>query len=248
MGYTRNMYYRTRPVLSFGGPLTPAIKWLLIVNVGIFLLQHLPPGNRLVVMFGLVPWLVWEHLYVWQIFTYQFLHGGIFHLLFNMLALWMFGSDLERRWGSSFFLKYYWICVIGGGICTLLFLPNAAFPTIGASAGIYGVLLAFALLYPNQIVYFYFLFPIKMKYFVLIIGAIAFFSSLTPGTSGIAHLAHLGGMVFGFVYLRWGSFLGPRRLWFAVRHQYDSYRLAKLKRRFRVIEGNKKDDTTPTLH
>ena len=114
----------------------------------------------------------------------------------------MFGCDLERRWGSSFFLRYYFISVIGGGILNTLFVPNQMGPSIGASAGVYGILLAYGLIYPNRIVYFYFLFPIKMKHFVWIIGAIALYSSITAGQSGIAHLAHLGGMVFGYIYLR----------------------------------------------
>ncbi len=146
--------------------------------------------------------MVLHDFYIWQLFTYQFLHGGLFHLLFNMLAVWMFGCDLERRWGSSFFLRYYFISVIGGGILNTIFVPGQMGPSIGASAGVYGILLAYGLIYPNRIVYFYFLFPIKMKYFVWIIGAIALYSSITAGQSGIAHLAHLGGMFFGYIYLR----------------------------------------------
>ena len=127
-----------------------------------------------------------------------------------MLALWMFGCDLERRWGTQFFLKYYFVTVIGGAILNVIFLPGQLGPSIGASAGVYGLLLAYGLIYPDRIVYFYFLFPIKMKHFVWIIGAIAVYSSVTSGESGIAHLAHLGGMVFGYIYLRGGhQSLGP---------------------------------------
>jgi membrane associated rhomboid family serine protease len=199
-------------------------------------------SRALVIIFGLVPYLVWERLYVWQILTYQFLHGGIFHLLFNMLALWMFGCDLERRWGWRFFLKYYTICVAGGAILNVLFLPNQVVPSIGASAGIYGILLAYGLLYPDRIIYFYFLFPLKMKHFVAVIGAISLFSSITATHSGIAHLAHLGGMVFGYFYLCRGN---P---WVWVRIYWDRRRLARLRRRFRVIDGGKDDDSKPTLH
>lgn len=243
------MLYRTGPAFSFGGSVTPAVKWLLVANIAVFVLQ-LPyfAGSKLIWIFGLVPQLVWRDFHIWQLFTYQFLHFGLFHILFNMLALWMFGCDLERRWGTPFFLRYYWVSVVGGGICVLLLEPNQGIPTIGASAGIYGILLAYGILYPNQIVYFYLLFPIKMKYFVLIIGAIAFFSSISPGGSNISHIGHLGGMIFGYVYLRWGHGSWWRNSWSAIRHQYDLFRLARLKRRFRVIEGNKRDDEPPTLH
>jgi membrane associated rhomboid family serine protease len=236
--------------MSFGGAgVTPAVKLLLIVNVAVFLIVNvaviaLDPflESRIFMRFGLVPSLIWNNLYLWQLFTYQFLHGGLFHILFNMLALWMFGCNLERRWGSKFFLKYYFVAVVGGGILNTLLVPGQIAPSIGASAGIYGILLAYGLIYPNQIVYFYFLFPIKMKYFVWIIGGIAFYSSLTAGQSGIAHLAHLGGMLFGYLYLRMGN---P---WDRFTLYLDQRRLARLKRRFQVITGGKNDDSKPTLH
>jgi len=235
------MQYQTRYVTFGRGAVTPAVKFLLIVNVAVFFLQALV-GDRVVDLFGLVPSLIWQKFYLWQLFTYQFLHGGLFHLLFNMLALWMFGCALERRWGSEFFLKYYFVSVVGGGILNTLFVPGQLGPSIGASAGVYGILLAFGLIYPNQIVYFYFLFPIKMKHFVWIIGAIAFYSSITSGQSGIAHLAHLGGMLFGYLYLRGGN---PWERW---KLYLDRRRLARLKKRFHVIPGGKDEDNDPTLH
>jgi len=116
------MYYQTRRVMFGGGSITPAVKWLLITNVGVFILQALL-DHSFIILFGLVPYLVWGELYIWQLFTYQFLHGGLFHLLFNMLALWMFGCDLERRWGTQFFLRYYFICVVGGSDLKLRLHP-----------------------------------------------------------------------------------------------------------------------------
>jgi len=228
--------------MTFGGrSITPAVKFLLIVNTVVFAIQTFA-DDRITLLFGLVPRLVWDDYYVWQLFTYQFLHGGLFHLLFNMLALWMFGCDLERRWGSAFFLKYFFVSAVGGGLLNTLITPNQMVPSIGASGGIYGILLAYGLIYPNQVVYFYFLFPIKMKHFVWIIGAISFYSSITPGQSGIAHLAHLGGMLFGYLYLRGGN---P---WEHFKLYLDRRRLARLKRRFQVIAGGKDDDSKPTLH
>ena len=224
-----------------GGAITPAVKFLLIANTAVFVLQTFV-DYRLVYLFGLVPQLVWHNVYLWQLFTYQFLHGGLFHLLFNMLALWMFGGDLERRWGSIFFLKYYFVSVLGGGILNALLTPNQMVPSIGASGGVYGILLAYGLIYPNQIVYFYFLFPIKMKHFVWIIGAISLYSSIATGQSGIAHLAHLGGMGFGYLYLRWGNPLDRFKLYL------DQRRLARIKRRFHLVQGGKDDDSKPTYH
>jgi membrane associated rhomboid family serine protease len=239
------MQYQTRQMSFGGGNVTPAVKFLLIVNVGVFIVQTLVGSAldfRMAYYLGLVPPLILQNLYLWQLFTYQFLHGGMVHLLFNMLAVWMFGCDLERRWGSNFFLRYYFISVIGGGFLNTVFLPNQPVPSIGASAGVYGILLAYGLIYPNRIVYFYFLFPIKMKHFVWIIGAMALYSSISSGQSGIAHLAHLGGMVFGYLYLRTGNPLDR------FKDYLDRRRLNRLKRRFQILPGGKDDDSDPTVH
>jgi len=240
------MQYQTRQMSFGGGSVTPAVKFLLIANVAVFGVQTVvgvASNLPLSLYLGLVPRLVLNEFYLWQLFTYQFLHGGLFHLLFNMLALWMFGCDLERRWGAPFFLKYYFVTVIGGAILNVLFLPGQLGPSIGASAGVYGLLLAYGLIYPDRIVYFYFLFPIKMKHFVWIIGGIALYSSVTSGESGIAHLAHLGGMVFGYVYLRGG--FNP---WEQFKIYLDRRRLNRLKKRFQVLPGGKDDDRGPTVH
>ncbi|NIO06623.1 MAG: rhomboid family intramembrane serine protease [Deltaproteobacteria bacterium] len=235
------MIYQARSAMFIGGGMTPAVKYLLIANVAVFIFQSFMDYS-FTLIFGLVPQLVWKELYLWQLFTYQFLHGGIFHLLFNMLALWMFGCDLERRWGTKFFTKYYFLTVVGGGLLNAVLTPSQMIPSIGASGGIYGILLAYGLTYPNRTVYFYFLFPIKMKHFVMIIGAIALYSSMTSSGSGIAHLAHLGGMVFGYAYLRWGNPF----VWLGI--YVDQYRLARRKRRLRMINGGRDDDSKPTLH
>ena len=173
------------------------------------------------------------------------------HLLFNMLALWMFGCDLERRWGSEFFLKYY-LCVGGRRRDS----QHAVFAgTDGAEHRRVGGHIRHSprlgLIYPNQIIYFYFLFPIKMKYFVMIIGAIALYSAAASGQSGIAHLAHLGGMVFGYLYLRGGNRLSRWKFynpWDRWKLYQDRRRLARLKRRFQVLPGGKDDDSGPTMH
>ena len=239
--------YGSTVSFGFGGGTTPAVKKLLIANTAAFVATMLLSALNMstpVRYLMLTPYLVTHSFALWQPATYLFLHGGFFHILFNMLTLWMFGCDLERRWGAQFFLKYYFITVIGGAILNVLFLPGQLGPSIGASAGVYGLLLAYGLIYPDRIVYFYFLFPIKMKHFVWIIGAIALYSSITAGESGIAHLAHLGGMGFGYIYLRGGG-INP---WEQFKLYQDRRRLARLKKRFQVLPGGKDDGGGPTVH
>ena len=169
---------------AFYGYFPPGVKWLLIVNVAMFLLWYL--GGAPVQLFmktalGLYPLALLHEYYIWQPFTYLFVHGSIGHLLFNMLALWMFGTPLEQDWGTRQFLKYYFLCGIGAGLCDIS--VNVVFghwdiPTIGASGALYGLLLAFGVLYPETRVLMNFLFPIKAKYLVIIYGAIALLSSV----------------------------------------------------------------------
>jgi membrane associated rhomboid family serine protease len=199
--------YRTRS--AFYGYLPNGIKWLLISNTAVFLISTLSgPGfqSNVMTLFALYAE-AWRSFppYVWQIFTYMFLHGGPWHLIFNMLALWMFGKQIEQDWGTRPFLKYYFLCGMAAGVCVLL--VNAAMGkwtllTIGASGGIFGVLLAFGVLYPDQTVLMSFLFPIKAKYFVMIYAAVELYVTVTSTPSGVSTIAHLGGMAFGWVYLK----------------------------------------------
>ena len=221
---------------NYSSSLTPGVKWLLLSNVAVFLLQYL--GGRAIAgpirtLFALTPELAINHLMVWQVFTYMFLHGGIGHILFNMLALWMFGTTLEQDWGTRFFLKYYFLCGIGAGVCVLV--VNAIIgawdiPTLGASGAIFGLLIAFGVLYPNQIVLFFFIFPMKAKYMVMIVGAITFLEAWDVN-SGVSNVAHLGGMAFGYVYLRM-RFLRIDYGYF--RREYNAWKLRRAKKRFQV--------------
>ena len=214
-----------------------AVKWLLISNTAIFVLVFFMPRDtqELVLRsFALSPRAVLGQFAVWQLVTYMFLHGGIGHILFNMLTFWMFGMDLERDWGTRRFLKYYFLCGIGAGICDVA--ANAAAGnfnthTIGSSGAIYGVLLAFGVLYPDRIVLMSFLFPIKAKYFVMIMGAIAFMNSAGGINSGVSNVAHLGGMLFGYAYLR-GRFLhlDAAKLF----RRYQEWKLERAKKKFQV--------------
>jgi len=184
------------------GGMPPAIKNIIFINAIVFLMQVLNQSLEQVIFqnFALIPSEVIFHFKIWQLVTYLFLHGGFWHIFFNMFVLWMFGSELEREWGTKEFLKYYFITGIGAGVFNLL-LSNA--PTIGASGAVYGVMLAYALRYPDRLVYIYFLFPVKVKYMMAFLVLVSFFSTFGASGDGIAHAAHLGGIVVGFVYLKY---------------------------------------------
>jgi membrane associated rhomboid family serine protease len=199
-----------------------AVRVLILVNAAIFFLQIFIP--RLATVLGLVPVLVLKKYYFWQLVTYMFLHGGFLHLIFNMFILWMFGSELEATWGRNMFLRYYFITGIGAGLVYVLARFNSVIPTIGASGAIFGLLLAFGLTFPNRYVYLYFFIPIKAKYLVLIFGAIEFFAAFAGAQDNIAHFAHLGGLLVGFLYLKVFRGRGGfwRRLVFTDRPQKDA--------------------------
>ena len=186
---------------AFGYGLPPVIKKLMIIMGAVFLLQT-AVEYHINFFLGLVPLLVWKKYYLWQLFTYLFLHGDVSHILFNLLALWMFGGELENLWGPKRFLFYFFFCGIGAGICTVIFSPYQFIPVIGASGAIYGILLAFGWLFPNRPIFIYFLFPIPAKYFVILYGFIEFLYASRGGTGGgVAHLTHLGGLFFGLIYM-----------------------------------------------
>ena len=225
------VYYRyQQPTIRFGPELTPIVKLLMIANGSIFVITFLLAALAdiyVVAWLGLRPYDVTRSLHIWQLGTYMFLHGGFFHILFNMFALWMFGSDLEKSWGSEKFLFYYFLTGIGAGLCDVLVHPSATSVTIGASGAVYGLLLAFGMTYPDRPILIYFVIPIKAKYFVMIIGGIAFLSAVGSSGSGISHIAHLGGMIFGYLYLRRGTL-------FRTRLRYHEWREARRRKKFKV--------------
>ena len=200
-------HYEQRPSLSLGFPLRGSVKFLIVANAVIFVFQFFAnlAHQELASILGLRPWFVIYYHYFWQLLTYMFLHGNVFHLLLNMLMLWMFGSEIEYHFGTRRFLIYYFLCGIGAGVVTTVVLPFTSLPLdipiIGASGAIYGLLLAYGVLFPNRIVLLMFLFPMKVKYVVIIFAAIEFFSSVNQAQDGISHFTHLGGMIFGGAYL-----------------------------------------------
>ena len=237
---------------SFGpGPLTPAIKALVMANVAAFLVSLVVPAVTL--RLGLRPDDVFGNFALWQPVTYMFLHGGIFHILFNMLALWMFGVELERMWGSRFFVKYYFVAGVGAAVTTLAcsFLPFAFANqlyyslTIGASGAVYGILLAYARYFPHRPIMLYFVFPIPAKYFVMIIGAISLLSAMSGPGGGIAHATHLGGLVAGYLYLRSGA---RTHLIAEIKYRYLKWRINRMRRRFDVYSGGRATDVDRRVH
>ncbi len=173
---------------------------LMGINIFIFILQSFNFGAMLK-WFGLIPVLVVKDLYVWQLFSYMFLHGSISHLLFNMFALWMFGREIEFMWGSKSFLIYYLLCGLGAGITTIITGPFSPIPTIGASGAIYGLLYAYSFLFPERYIYLWFFIPLKAKYMALIFGVFEFMAGIGATGSNIAHFAHLGGLLTGYIIL-----------------------------------------------
>jgi membrane associated rhomboid family serine protease len=234
----------TRGFLSSSG-LPPGIKWLLISNTALFVFYFFA-GRSLRDFFDLGmlrPSDVVTHFYIWQLATYMFLHAGIGHILFNMLALWMFGTEFERLWGTRRFLRFYFFCGMGAGLCVIVgnYLfgnPNVA--TLGSSGAIYGILLASAVLWPDRQMLFYFLIPIKLKYFVMIIGGIAFLNSFNPA-SPVSEVAHLGGMLFGYLFLKVPQMRGFDPLE-SLQDAYRTWKLARAKRKFQVYMRKKGTD------
>jgi membrane associated rhomboid family serine protease len=199
------------------GTFPPVIQALLIGNCAVFLLQGLGGAQTLIETFALWPLNTPRYIdaaiglqrvpqfEIWQLVTYAFLHGNLLHLFFNMFALWMFGTLIELDWGSRRFLTYYFACVIGAALVQLTVASSGGgdiYPTVGASGGVFGILLAFGLRFPNQ--YILLLIPpipIKAKWFVIIYGAIELYLGITGTQAGVAHFAHLGGMAAGLIMI-----------------------------------------------
>ena len=244
---------------SFGpGPISTALKALIGLNVLVFVVQLMLPITT--ELFGLHPaWIVHarstiapEHsLWVWQIATYMFLHGGIFHIVFNMLALWMFGAELERMWGTRYFLKFYFVTGVGAGLLTVLVsllpfgftAPLYTADIIGASGAIYGLLLAYALYFPDRPIYMYFVFPIPAKIFLAIMGGIAFLSSLSE-TGGVANATHLGGLLVAYVFLK-SARMDPIA---ELKYRFYKWKINRVRKKFDVYSGGRADDWDRRVH
>lgn len=226
--------YQDAPRLSFGGPVTPAVKALLIINVSVFVLELFIAG-----LGGEEAWDTFRHIFalnpqdalfgfrVWQLVTYMFLHSPatIFHLLFNMLVLWMFGTEIERMWGAARFTRYYLITGLGAGLLNAAFVWQSQ--VLGASGAIFGVIVAYAMLFPTRTILFWGIFPMSARAFALLMAGIELLSLGALSPDGVARFAHLGGALTGYLLLK--GFWDPRRLFADLR-----WRLRR--RRFRSID------------
>jgi membrane associated rhomboid family serine protease len=176
-------------------------KTVIAVSCAMYVLDMFL-GPTIYVYLGLVPYLLTHKFWLWQPVTYMFLHGGFFHIFFNMFMMWMLGGLIEGAIGSKKFLVYFLVTGMGAALFNVLFAPNSMVPVIGASGAIYGLLLAFGMMYPNATVFLYFLIPVKAKYLAVVLGVIELASSFFSSYTGIANLAHLGGLLTGFLYLK----------------------------------------------
>jgi len=249
-------------------PFTGAVKLLVIINVVVFFVVLLgniaSPGfqGEISRLFGFSPIRGLSSLWVWQFITYGFIHIGLSHILFNMLSLWMFGSQLEMDWGRRRFLEFYFFCMVGAALTTVAvaylgvavtgtspspFWASLAelvyTPTVGASGAVYGILIAFGILHANQELFLFPLpFRIKAKYMVAIIVLVVFATSLQPGRTGVANFAHLGGLLFGFVYVRFlprrGLGLAFSESYYGVRNQYYRWKRRRAAKKFEVYMRN----------
>ena len=218
----------------------------MIANVAGYLIALIVPAITLA--FGLRPADVFGSFKVWQIVTYMFLHGGIFHILFNMLALWMFGAELERIWGTRYFLKFYFVTGIGAGVVTVILslLPFGGqlqyVNIIGASGAIYGLLLAFAMYFPDRPILLV-VFPVPAKVAVTILGAIALFSSLSE-SGGVANATHLSGLVVAYFFLK-GARLHPLA---EMKYRYLKWKINHVRKKFDVYSGGRANDFDRRVH
>ena len=220
--------------ISFGGPLTPAVKALLLINVAVFVIELFivriggPEAWEVTLaLLALNPPLVFKSLFLWQLVTYMFLHSTeLFHVLFNMLVLWMFGCEVERLWGARRFLRYYLICGVGAGLanCAFAFMQPQ---TVGASGAIFGLIVAYGMLFPGSIVYFWGIFPMTARQFALLMAAIELVSLGALSPDGVARFAHLGGAFTGYILIK--GYWDPRRLANEIR-----WRIRR--RRFKMID------------
>ncbi len=207
MVFSRPFHYRH---------LSPAVKFLLTANIAVSVLQgafSLAGDLSLIRLFGLTPETVFNKYWLWQPVTYMFLHGGLLHLLFNLFMLWTLGEEIENRWGTRAFLGYYLLCGLGAAGFNLLLDPRSSLPVIGASGAIYGLLVAFAMMFPMSVFYIYFLIPMRAWQAIILFAGLEFLIGFSGSHSRMANFAHLGGMATGFLYLKSRTFRYDMKRW-----------------------------------
>lgn len=236
-------------MLSFP-PFTRAVTWLLGINTAIFLLigllgmLRIPADSFADIYLGLVPAYVVQHGWIWQVVTYSFIHFGFMHWFGNMLGLWMFGASIEQAWGSRRFLELFFLGVLGAAVTTVTLsyahiLGNHFQPTVGASGGVFAVLMAFGMLFAdNEIMMIPFPFLIKAKYFIGILIVVTLALAMTGG-GNVAYVAHLGGLLFGYLYVKRGLKpamvnLNVSERYYGLRNAYYRWKRKRAAKKFEV--------------
>lgn len=248
------MNYRPSQVSMSVPPFPPGVKWLIITSVSIwFLGQVILEGFFKVPIsdiFSLQPGQVLFDYSIWQLFTYMFLHSQsqVTHIVFNMLMLWFMGAELETRWGTKSFLAYYIINGVGAALIYIFGIAIYSYfsgsqkgllvPVVGASGSLFALMLAYGWLFGDRVIYFFMVFPMKARYFVMILGFIQVSSLLTTGVAGgeVAHLAHLGGLISGVIYIFF---------WGLYKTRVQESKSKKKGRNLRLIVNNNEQDTPP---
>jgi membrane associated rhomboid family serine protease len=233
-------------------PVTPVVKAILIASGAVFLIQFALSafaGFSLSPFLGFVP-MSFLHGWIWQPFTYSFLHADPFHIIFNMLSLWFLAGELEQIWGTRTFTAFFFICALGaalthGAVALIEGGTTVWHPLVGSSGAIYGILLAYGILFGDRTMLAFMMFPMQARYFVMILGAMEFMTSFSR--DGISHLAHLGGMLTGFVFLAAMAAWRKRARLQAAKDHVSAERKKRLKKanHLRLVNGDDPDDDDP---
>ncbi len=227
---------------SFKSQTKSVVNILIIINICVFILINIFRNVPWMMYLGLVPNLVLSKFMIWQFVSYLFIHAGLWHLVLNMLMLWMFGSVIENAWGSKKFLRYYFFTGIGAGLCSVIFAYNSAYPVVGASGAIFGMLVAFAIMFPESVILLFFIFPMKMRYAAMVLAGINLFGALSNPGSGVAYIAHLGGGIFGYIYFK-NEVIKRVLSGFSIRNlQQVQKKKQEVKKQKEVIDINKRVD------
>jgi len=200
------------------------VNWIILVNVAMHVVKLLAISPTAVYqLFGLTPRLVFTKLFLWQPLTYMFLHADFMHLFFNMLMMWFLGNAMETVWGPRRFLKYYIVCGLGGALFSAIFTFNGP-PVVGASGAVFGLYIAYAMVFPDSYVFVYFIAPVKAKYLVAFLAGLQLLLGIA-GSTGIAYFAHLGGMAAGLLFFR--EEVKASRFWKRLRGSYADPRVGR---------------------
>lgn len=226
-------------MMRFGPQITPIVKKFLIACGVVYVVQGIFPA--LIPIFALSSQRLFQG-WIWQLLSFNFLHANLMHLVFNLLMIWMFGSELERHLGRKRFCYLMAVSGVGAGFCQAVVMAGAPGLILGASGIVFGLLLVYGITWPNRVVLVMLIFPMKVKWMVLLFGVIEFMAVVGDTQPGIANLAHLGGMAFAYLFMRYD------KLYMGMRRSYYERKLKRYRSKFRVYPGGRDDDKPPTVH